>query len=87
MKKERGYTACRRNGKLRKGIEVIGDSHNVSIPIVCPPGSKPAGLMHTHPGGSLQLSPKDIKTMHEKGLPVCIKAGTRIKCWRPKRGT
>ncbi len=86
MEKERGYTLCR-NGKLKKGIEVKGDAHSVAIPIVCPTGSKPAGLMHTHPGGSLELSPQDIKTMHEKGLPVCVKAGNKIKCYRPKKGT
>ncbi len=80
--KERGYTVCR-NGKLKKGIEVKGDAHSVSIPINCPAGSKPAALMHTHPSGSLQLSPRDIKTMHEKGLPVCVKVGNKIKCYRP----
>jgi len=81
---ERGYTFCR-NGKLWKGIEVKGDAHSVSIPIVCPAGSKPAALMHTHPGGSLDLSPQDIRTMREKGLPVCVRVGNKIKCYRPKK--
>lgn len=84
MEKERGYTVCK-NGRLKKGVEVRGESHSVSIPISCPRGSKPAGLVHTHPGGSLELSPQDIKTMHEKGLPVCVRAGNKIRCYRPKK--
>lgn len=86
MEKERGYTVCK-NGKLKKGPEVTGDTSSVAIPIRCPAGSKPAALMHTHPGGSLELSPQDIKTMRDKGLPVCVKAGGRIKCWRPSKKT
>ena len=81
---ERGYTFCK-NGKPQKGIEVTGGSHSVAIPISCPAGSKPAALMHTHPGGSLDLSPQDIKTMREKGLPVCVRAGNKIRCYRPKK--
>lgn len=86
MEKERGYTFCK-NGRLRKGIEVKGDAHSVTIPISCPPGSQPRALVHTHPGGSLKLSPQDIKTMREKGLPVCVRAGNKIKCYRSKKGT
>ena len=82
-KLERGYTVCR-NGKITKGQTVVGLPSSVSIPVVCPAGSQPRALFHTHPGGSLQLSPQDIKTMREKGLPVCIKAGTRIKCYKPR---
>lgn len=82
--KERGYTFCK-NGKPRKGLEVTGDAHSVAIPISCPVGSKPVALVHTHPSGSLQLSPQDIKTMREKGLPVCVRAGNKIRCYRPKK--
>ena len=84
MEKERGYTFCK-NGGPRKGIEVTGDVNSVAIPMSCPPGSKPRALFHTHPGGSLAMSPLDIKTMREKGLPVCIRAGNKIKCYRPKK--
>jgi len=83
-KLERGYTVCS-NGKITKGKTVIGLPSSVSIPISCPAGSKPAALMHTHPSGSLELSPQDIKTMREKGLPVCVRAGNKIKCYRPKK--
>ncbi len=86
MAKERGYTVCR-NGRLKKGIEVTGDSHSVAIPISCPTGSKPAALFHTHPGGSIQMSAQDIKTMNAKGLPVCIRVGDKIKCYRPRKRT
>lgn len=84
MAKERGYTFCK-NGKPRKGVEVTGDAHSVAIPISCPPGSTPRALVHTHPGGSLDLSNQDIKTMHEKGLPVCVRVGNKIRCYRPKK--
>jgi len=82
---ERGYTICGGRGGIRKGPEVRGTTNAVAIPIKCPSGSKPVGLMHTHPAGSLQLSPKDLKTMHEKKIPVCIRAGNKVKCWRPKK--
>ena len=84
MEKERGYTFCK-NGRAQKGTEVTGGTHSVSIPISCTAGSKPRALVHTHPGGSLQLSPQDIKTMHEKGLPVCVRAGNKVRCYRPKK--
>lgn len=84
MTKERGYTYCK-NGRPKKGIEVTGDAHSVAIPISCPAGSKPKALVHTHPGGSLQLSPQDIKTMREKGLPVCVRARNKIRCYRQKK--
>ena len=84
MATERGYTVCR-NGGITRGPQVSGDSHSVSIPINCPSGSKPAALFHTHPGGDLAMSPQDIRTMKEKGLPVCIRVGNRVKCYRPKR--
>ena len=84
MEKERGFTFCR-NGQPRKGIEVKGTDHSVAIPISCPDSSRPQALVHTHPGGSLELSPQDIKTMREKGLPVCVRAGNKVKCYRPKQ--
>ena len=84
MDKERGYTFCK-NGRPRKGPEVTGDRSSVAFPITCPAGSKPRALVHTHPGGSLQLSPQDIKTMRAKNLPVCVRVGSKIKCYRPKK--
>lgn len=84
MGNERGYTFCL-NGRPRKGVEVQGGTHDVAIPVSCPPGSTPRALFHTHPGGTLEMSHRDIKTMYEKNLPVCIKAQGRIKCYRPKK--
>lgn len=84
MEKERGFTFCK-NGRLRKGPEVIGETHSVVIPVSCPAGSKPRALVHTHPGGSLQLSPQDIKTMKEKNIPGCVRVGNKIRCYRPKK--
>lgn len=84
MERERGFTFCK-NGRLRKGPEAIGETHSVAIPVSCPAGSKPRALVHTHPGGSLQLSPQDIKTMKEKNIPVCVRVGNKVRCWRPKK--
>lgn len=82
MTNEFGFTVCS-NGKITKGPTVTGDSHSVVIPMVCPAGSKVIGLHHSHPGGSLELSKRDIRTAREKGIPfVCVRARKRVKCYR-----
>ena len=85
MKNERGYTFCKGGGKIRKGPEVTGTPSNVAIPVRCPSGTKPRALFHTHPGGSIRMSPQDIKTMREKNIPVCVRVGNKVRCYRPKR--
>lgn len=84
MAKERGYTFCK-NGKPTKGIEVTGDSHSVSVPVGCPAGSKPRAIFHTHPSGSLRPSAQDLKAARRHNLPVCIRAGRKVRCYRPRR--
>lgn len=84
MAKERGYTFCK-NGKPTKGIETTGTSHSVSFPISCPTGSKPRAIFHIHPSGSLRPSAQDMKESRRLNLPVCIKAGGRVRCYRSKR--
>ena len=81
---ERGYTFCK-GTRPRKGPEVHGGPNSVGFPIACPRGSKPKALFHTHPGGSLSLSPQDIKTMNNTKLPVCVRVGNKVKCYRPKK--
>lgn len=52
--------------------------------IICR-GNKRIGVVHSHPMGSLKLSPQDKITAHEKGLThVCVTAGGKTKCYRFK---
>jgi len=81
---EVGFVVCK-NNKYSRGRKVEGTRNSVSIPISCPAGSKPVALSHTHPSGSLKLSPQDIRTGREKRLPVCVKARGVVKCYRIKR--
>lgn len=85
MEVERGYTVCD-NGtsKLRRGPQVTGTESTIGIPITCPGGSRPVALFHTHPNGT-PISTRDIATMKEKRLPVCIKARGKIRCWKEKK--
>lgn len=51
---------------------------------------KPIGVHHSHPGGSLKLSPQDIRTGIEKKLDfICVAITNRrrrqIKCYRFKK--
>ena len=84
MERERGYTVC--TGKKR-GRQVVGEPHSVSIPVECPAGSRPRALYHTHPGGSLQPSSQDMQAARQHNLPVCVRAGKRIKCYLVDRGS
>lgn len=81
---ERGYTVCR-NGKLKKGPEATGGTHNVVVNVTCPAGSKPRALFHTHPGGNIRPSPQDLITAQQHNLPVCVKAQGKVRCYRPKQ--
>ena len=81
--KEYGYPLCQKGKKVTRGPQVTGESHDVSIPLKCPKGSKVVGVHHYHPGGSLQLSQQDRQTARDKGLEhVCIKGGNKVKCYR-----
>lgn len=84
MARERGYTFCKRGKKLTRGVESTGDAHSVSVSVGCPPRSKPRAIFHTHPSGSLQPSARDLDAAKQHNLPVCIKAGRKVRCYRPK---
>lgn len=83
MERETGFAICRTDkGKITKGKTVTGDSHSVSIPLLCREG-KPIGVHHNHPGGSLHLSEQDKKTAKTKKLKiVCVKARGKTKCYK-----
>lgn len=84
MERERGYTVCT---KGKRGRQVVGEPHSVSIPVECPAGSRPRGLFHTHPGGSLQPSVQDMQAAHQHNLPVCIRVRSKVKCYPVNRGS
>lgn len=70
---ERGATICRRGFDLIKGREVVGSRNTVKVPLVCPPGSEPFALWHTHPGGDPNPSPQDIREVKRLGLAaICV---------------
>lgn len=86
MTAERGFTICRMpSGDLAAGPLAIGNSKShVTVPIACPPGGRPVGLWHTHPGGRAELSSRDIAagirlslefmcvTVPETGVTRCL---------------
>ncbi len=74
---EEGFTICRRNNRLLRGMQVTGrNDQAVSLPVSCPSGGKPIGLWHSHPvsgGGSTDPSPQDISEAKRFGLKfLCI---------------
>jgi hypothetical protein len=86
MANEHGSAICRRGNSIGLGPATHGEAHSVSIRLSCPPGHKVDGVTHLHPGGSHQLSPRDIQTARDLKLNhICIKTpkgGT--KCYRFK---
>ena len=86
MTVEKGFTICRKNDKLIKGCESVGDSHkHVSIPLCCPQGGVPVGNYHTHPNGSTRPSDADLSEARRHRFEfICIEVPeTReAKCYR-----
>lgn len=60
-----------KDGRIVHGTRTKGNDHRVSVKLECPKGSKPIALWHNHPGGVAVLSPADIRTTRQFGLPVC----------------
>lgn len=86
MEREVGFVVCKtKKGGHIRGKTAVGSHDAVTIPVKCPPGSKPVAIHHSHPSGSVQPSSQDIKTAREFNLPVCIRGGRKIKCYKPRR--
>jgi len=81
---EKGFVVCRNNRRYTRGTKGShsATSHSVVIPMSCPSGSRPVAIHHTHPGGSLNLSPPDKAMARQFRVPVCVKAQGRVKCYR-----
>lgn len=71
---EHGYTICQNaQGDFAKGPESTGSHNNVNIDVQCPAGYHPTGLFHTHPHGTTDPSPADIRAARKFGLRhLCI---------------
>lgn len=89
MDHEIGFMVCRTNrGGLTRGPTRHGDKSSVTVPVKCPAGAKPEALWHTHPSGSLRLSPMDIATGRDHKIPhVCVSNGKKgsTRCYRTRR--
>lgn len=71
---EHGFTICQdAHGDFVKGPEAVGNHLSVSIDVKCPDGYRATGLFHTHPGGTTDPSPTDIKSAKRLGIShLCI---------------
>jgi hypothetical protein len=71
---EHGFAICQdARGNTVKGPETSGTHNAVSIDVKCPAGYRPTGLFHTHPGGSTNPSPTDVKSARRLGIKhLCI---------------
>ena len=71
---EHGFTICQdAHGDFVKGPEAVGTRISVGIDVKCPDGYRATGLFHTHPGGTTDPSPTDIKSAKRLGIShLCI---------------
>jgi len=59
-----------------------GTRTRVEVNLKCPPGMRPVGTIHTHPGGLPLPSQMDIENLRRAGLRVsCIVAETGARCY------
>ncbi len=88
MEREKGYLICRGKQGLVRGKTVTGQKHSVNIPMKCPAGTRPVGLVHSHPSGNPSLSSQDRLTGREfKIAHICtVTTSHGVKCYRTDRG-
>ncbi len=78
---EIGAAICKCGENFELGPFSSGSRNKVSVRVRCRSGCKPAGIMHTHPGGPVRLSNVDVKNMARTGLPIaCVTDGKRMQC-------
>ena len=71
---EHGFAICQdAHGDLVRGPEAAGTRMSVGIEVKCPDGYHATGLFHTHPGGTTDPSPTDVKSAKRLGIShLCI---------------
>ena len=81
---EQARTLCLRNGEVRWGREGhSGTPSDVWINPGCPEGGKVVGIWHSHPAGTCEPSPQDIRAMRQAGLEhLCISDDYETRCHR-----
>lgn len=76
------------DGRLTRGAIGVGTATGVQFPDVCPPNTKVAGSVHTHPkegGGSILPSGQDMSEAKRIGMPaICIVNNEKTACYRVK---
>ena len=77
-------TLCLRNGEVIWGREGhSGTPSDVWINPGCPEGGKVIGTWHSHPPGTTEPSPQDIRAMRQAGLQhMCISDDFEVACYR-----
>ena len=77
-------TICLCNDEVMWGHEGhSGTPTDVWINPGCPDGGKAIGTYHTHPQGTSEPSPQDVKEMLRAKLPfLCIHADDALSCYR-----
>jgi len=75
---------ARPDGSLLAGPLATGTPMSVSIPIVNPPpGTRLAGLFHSHPRGVAYPSNQDLQSAQQVQAPVlCIADDAQMRCFR-----
>ena len=83
MEVERGAVICCSNKRCTLGPMSKGTRTRVLIDLRCPPGMKPVGTWHTHPGGHSYPSGPDLKNLQKVGLSMsCVTGRQGLKCYR-----
>ena len=77
-------TLCLRNGEITWGrAGHSGTPSDVWINPGCPEGGRVIGIYHSHPGGTTEPSPQDIRAMAQVGLQhMCISDDYGVVCHR-----
>ena len=87
---EHGFCICEDGrGNFAAGRETTGHRYGVQIDVSCPPGFRPTGLFHTHPGGTPEPSRQDIREGCRLGirhLCIAVPETGEIKCHDIGRG-
>jgi len=69
------------NRRCRLGKISRGTRTRVSVSLECPPGTRPVGIFHTHPGGRAYPSKADIENLRRAGLRIsCIRSDREFRC-------
>jgi|GEM_PF-6379104 len=85
-KNEIGAAICRCDTGYELGPMVMGTPDSVRVPKRCRSGCEPVGTVHTHPGGPVRLSGKDVESLCKANLRIgCVTDGKTMRCYEVER--